>query len=252
MAAAKTPCASFVVLFRAAVMCAAANPADVAAKIAPTPPPSFISRLFFLWGWPILRDGRKLGNALAPSDLPELPASSSPEKVAARLAACWAAELAVRPKKPSLPRAIYSFYGSATPKMLSGAAFMTALLCVQQVLPAMKAAGTGAILFTGASASLRGSAKFGSFAVNKCGLRALAQSLAREEAPGGVHVAHVVVDAMVDMPVIHDFIEKGFIEAAPGRLLDTGSAADVYWQLYEQDKRCMAFEVDLRPHEAQW
>jgi NAD(P)-dependent dehydrogenase (short-subunit alcohol dehydrogenase family) len=127
-----------------------------------------------------------------------------------------------------------------------------ALLCVQQVLPAMKAAGTGAILFTGASASLRGSAKFGSFAVNKCGLRALAQSLAREEAPGGVHVAHVVVDAMVDMPVIHDFIEKGFIEAAPGRLLDTGSAADVYWQLYEQDKRCMAFEVDLRPHEAQW
>ena len=115
-------------------MCAAANPADVAAKIAPTPPPSFISRLFFLWGWPILRDGRKLGNALAPSDLPELPASSSPEKVAARLAACWAAELAVRPKKPSLPRAIYSFYGSATPKMLSGAAFMTALLCVQPVL----------------------------------------------------------------------------------------------------------------------
>ena len=110
------------------------EPADVAAKIAPTPPPSFLSRLFFLWGWPILRDGRKLGNALAPSDLPELPASSSPEKVAARLAACWAAELAVRPKKPSLPRAIYSFYGSATPKMLSGAAFMTALLCVQPVL----------------------------------------------------------------------------------------------------------------------
>ena len=95
---------------------------------------SFISRLFFLWGWQILRDRPRSSGISSPSDLPELPSSSSPEKVAARLAACWAAELAVRPKKPSLPRAIYSFYGSATPKMLSGAAFMTALLCVQPVL----------------------------------------------------------------------------------------------------------------------
>eukprot|EP00937_MAST-01D_sp_MAST-1D-sp2_P003890 g3890.t1 len=127
-----------------------------------------------------------------------------------------------------------------------------ALLCIQEVLPAMRAAGAGAILFTGASASLRGSARFGTFAVNKCGLRALAQSLAREESPNGVHVAHVVVDAMVDMPVIHGFIEKGFIEATPGRLLDTSSAADVYYQLYSQNSRCFSFEVDIRPHEAQW
>ena len=126
-----------------------------------------------------------------------------------------------------------------------------AMMCVQQVLPAMREAGAGAILFTGASASLRGSAKFGAFAVNKCGLRALAQSLAREEMAAGVHVAHIVVDAMVDMPVIHGFIEKGFIDATPGRLLDTSSAADAYYQLYSQDKRCFSFEVDLRPYESQ-
>ena len=69
----------------------------------------------------------------------------------------------------------------------------------------------------------------------------------------GVHVAHVVVDAMVDMPVIHGFIEKGFITAdSPRRLLDTAAAAEVFHQLYEQDSRCFSFEVDVRPCEAQW
>jgi NAD(P)-dependent dehydrogenase (short-subunit alcohol dehydrogenase family) len=128
-----------------------------------------------------------------------------------------------------------------------------ALLCVKEVLPAMREAGRGTILFTGASASLKGNAKFGCFAVQKMGLRALAQSLAREEAAGGVHVAHVVIDAMVDMPVIHGFIEKGFIKAdSPDRLLDTDAAAEQYFQLYCQEKRCFTFEVDIRPCEAQW
>lgn len=123
-----------------------------------------------------------------------------------------------------------------------------ALLCVKQVLPSMREAGRGTILFTGASASLRGNAKFGSFTVAKTGLRALAQSLCKEVAADGIHVAHVVVDALVDMPVIHQF----FPNASPGRMLDTTSAAQLYWQLYMQDKRCMSFEVDVRPFEAQW
>ena len=68
-----------------------------------------------------------------------------------------------------------------------------------------------------------------------------------------MHVAHVVVDALVDMPVIHSFVEKGFIKVdSPQRLLDTDLAADQYYQLYSQDKRCFAFEVDIRPCEAQW
>jgi len=123
-----------------------------------------------------------------------------------------------------------------------------ALLCTKAVLPAMQEAGRGTILITGASASLRGSARFGSFGCAKGSLRSFAQSLAKEVSGQGIHVAHVVIDCMVDMPVIHQFVP----DAAPGRMLDTAAAAEMYWQLYQQDKRCMAFEVDLRPFEAQW
>jgi len=123
-----------------------------------------------------------------------------------------------------------------------------ALLCVQAVLPAMSAAGRGAIIFSGASASLRGTARFGSFSCAKTSLRALAQSLAKEVGPSGVHIAHVIVDAMVDMPLIRSFVP----DAPEGRMLDTTAAAESYWHLYSQDKRCMTFEIDLRPYEAQW
>ena len=98
------------------------------------------------------------------------------------------------------------------------------------------------------SPSLRGSPKFGSFAVAKGGLRSLAQSLAKEVGPDGVHVVHVVVDGMVDMPVINQFVP----DAPKGRLLDPAAAAEIYWQLHCQGPRCFAFEVDLRPSEAQW
>ena len=99
-----------------------------------------------------------------------------------------------------------------------------ALLCVHEVLPAMQRRGAGTIVFTGASASLRGSPKFGSFAVAKGGLRCLAQSLAKEVGPDGIHVAHVVVDGMVDMPVINQFVP----DAPKGRLLDPAAAAVVH------------------------
>ena len=123
-----------------------------------------------------------------------------------------------------------------------------AMLCVQEVIGDMRANGEGTVLFTGASASLRGSKRFGSFAVSKTGLRALAQSLAKEVAPDGVHVAHVVVDAMVDMPVIKQFMP----DAPSGRLLDTDAAAEAYWQLHMQTGRCFTFEIDVRPLEAEW
>ena len=123
-----------------------------------------------------------------------------------------------------------------------------ALLCSQEVLPAMKEASRGTLLFTGASASLRGAAKFGSFAVSKTGLRSFAQSLCKEVAADGLHVGHVVVDCMVDMPVIKQFMP----DAPDSRLLDTAAAAECYWQLYQQEKRCFTFELDVRPHGAQW
>lgn len=82
----------------------------------------------------------------------------------------------------------------------------------------------------------------------KAGLRVLAQSMNKELSKEGVHVAHVVVDGMVDMPVIHQFIP----DAPEGRMLDTEAIADSYWHLYQQPKRCFTFELDLRPHEATW
>ena len=124
-----------------------------------------------------------------------------------------------------------------------------ALLCVHQVLPEMQAQQKGTIIFTGASASLRGTARFGSFAVAKNGLRAFAQSLAKECLPEGIHVAHVVVDAMVDMPVIRGFVPK---DIDPGRLLDPEACAEHYWHLHTQDKRCFTFESDVRPLLMQW
>ena len=125
---------------------------------------------------------------------------------------------------------------------------LAALLCAQAVLPSMMEAGRGTILISGASASLRGTERFGSFGAAKSSLRAMAQSLAKELAPHRIHVAHVIVDAMVDMPVINSF----FPDAPPGRLLDTTDAAEVYWQLYQQSPPCMTFECDVRPFEAKW
>ena len=86
-----------------------------------------------------------------------------------------------------------------------------ALLCVQAVLPAMSAAGRGAIIFSGASASLRGTARFGSFSCAKTSLRALAQSLAKEVGPSGVHIAHVIVDVSG-----LSFAESNACRLAPG------------------------------------
>ncbi len=69
-----------------------------------------------------------------------------------------------------------------------------------QVLPAMLKNGKGTILFTGATASLRGAAQFGGFAASKFALRALAQSMARELGPKGIHVAHIIIDGQINTP----------------------------------------------------
>ncbi len=103
--------------------------------------------------------------------------------------------------------------------------------------------GRGTILFTGATASLRGSAGFVNLAVGKFGLRALAQSLARELGPKGVHVAHVVIDGQIDSP--------RYAELAAGRppdgLLSPDAIAAEYASLHAQHRSAWTFELDLRP-----
>lgn len=114
------------------------------------------------------------------------------------------------------------------------------LLAAQAVLPAMLERGRGTLLFTGATASLRGSARFAALAVGKFGLRALAQSMARELGPRGIHVAHVVIDGGIDTPRVR----------AMGRdqgLLAPAAIAESFWNLYAQDPSAWSQEIDLRP-----
>jgi NAD(P)-dependent dehydrogenase (short-subunit alcohol dehydrogenase family) len=118
-----------------------------------------------------------------------------------------------------------------------------AFYAAQQVLPAMVEAGRGTVLLTGATAALRGSARFSALAVGKFGLRALAQSMAREFGPQGIHVSHVVIDGQIDTPRVR--------ERSPGRedhtMLSPAAIAETYWQLHSQDPSAWTLELDLRP-----
>ena len=118
-----------------------------------------------------------------------------------------------------------------------------AFYAAQQVLRAMIEAGRGTILLTGATAALRGSARFSALAVGKFGLRALAQSMAREFGPQGIHVSHVIVDGQIHTPRVR--------EMSPDREEDTMLApeaiAETYWQLHAQDRTAWTLELDLRP-----
>lgn len=117
-------------------------------------------------------------------------------------------------------------------------------LAAREVLPAMVESGEGTVLFTGATGSLRGSAKFANLAVGKFGLRALAQSMAREFGPRGIHVAHVIIDGQINLPRTR--------EAQPERdedsFLDPDAIAENYWRLHTQDKTTWTLELDLRPY----
>jgi len=117
-----------------------------------------------------------------------------------------------------------------------------AVTVAQNVLPHMTAAGRGTIVLTGATASRRGAAKFAAFASAKFALRGLAQSMAREYGPAGIHVAHVVIDSLVDEPQT----EQRF-GPATSRRMNPDAVARAYLNLIEQDSSCWTHELDLRP-----
>jgi len=117
------------------------------------------------------------------------------------------------------------------------------LLAAQAVLPAMLERGRGSIIFSGATASVRGSARFAGLAVGKFGLRALAQSMARELGPKGIHVAHVVIDGGIDS----ERARKMFADRDPRAFLAPTAIAENYWNLHAQDPSTWSQEIDLRP-----
>jgi NAD(P)-dependent dehydrogenase (short-subunit alcohol dehydrogenase family) len=120
---------------------------------------------------------------------------------------------------------------------------MGGFLTARAVVPSMLAAKRGTVIFTGATASLRGSARFSALAVGKFGLRALAQSMARELGPQGIHVAHAIIDGQIDTPRAREMF--------PGRDVSTylapAAIAEAYWQLHLQDPTVWTQELDLRP-----
>lgn len=115
----------------------------------------------------------------------------------------------------------------------------------------------GCIFFTGATASLRGGVGYAAFASAKFGLRAVAQSAARELGPKNIHVAHLVIDAGVDTAWVRDRIREREGEAAienlaPGQLMRPEAVADAYWQLYQQPRDAWTFEQEIRPFGEKW
>ncbi len=117
----------------------------------------------------------------------------------------------------------------------------------------MLAHGRGSIFFTGATASMRGAAGFAAFASAKAGLRAVAQSLAREFGPRNLHVAHLVIDAGVDTEWVREQRrQRGEAAVAPDTLMDPASIAATYWHLHRQGRDAWTHELDLRPYGERW
>jgi NAD(P)-dependent dehydrogenase (short-subunit alcohol dehydrogenase family) len=128
------------------------------------------------------------------------------------------------------------------------AGFLTGREAARRMLPR----GRGSIFFTGATASVRGGSGYTAFAGAKFGLRAVAQSMARELGPQNIHVAHLVIDSGVDTEWVRQRI------VAQGRSLDDRilmnptSIADTYWQLHQQPRDAWTHELDLRPCQEPW
>ncbi len=117
--------------------------------------------------------------------------------------------------------------------------------------------GRGTILFTGATASVRGGIGYAAFASAKFGLRAVAQSMARELGPQNIHVAHLVIDAGVDTAFVRERIrarggEKALENLAADQLMKPESIADAYWYLHSQPRDGWTFELDIRPSMEKW
>ena len=112
--------------------------------------------------------------------------------------------------------------------------------------------GRGTIIFTGATASLRGAAGFGAFASAKAGLRAMAQSLAKEMGPQNIHVAHVVIDAPVDTAWIMENVPEASELKGNDGLVVPAHLAENYLMLHNQPRDAWTFELDIRPWSESW
>jgi NAD(P)-dependent dehydrogenase (short-subunit alcohol dehydrogenase family) len=129
---------------------------------------------------------------------------------------------------------------------------LSGFLVGREAARAMLPRGQGTVLFTGATASLRGGSGFAAFAGAKHALRALAQSMARELGPQGIHVAHVVIDGAIDTAFIAENFPERYAMKANDGILDPEAIAESYWQLHRQHRSAWTHELDLRPWTETW
>ncbi len=120
---------------------------------------------------------------------------------------------------------------------------LSATVLARATLQPMVRGGGGAFVVSGATASLRGSARFAAFASAKFALRGLTQSLAREFQPAGVHVVHTILDGIIDTPK-----SRAMHAVDPSRMIDPADIAQAYWHLAHQPRSAWSHEVDLRPY----
>lgn len=128
-------------------------------------------------------------------------------------------------------------------EMAAFAGFLTGREAARVMTPR----GRGTIIFTGATASLRGGPGFAAFAGAKFALRALAQSMARELGPKGIHVAHPIIDGAIDTAFIRDNFPSRYALKEQDGILNPEHIAEAYWQIHQQPRDAWTHELDLRP-----
>lgn len=131
-------------------------------------------------------------------------------------------------------------------------ACFSGFLNAREVAKRMAKRQRGTILFTGATAGLRGAAGFAAFAGAKHGIRALAQSMARELGPMNIHVAHVVIDGAIDTDFIRNSFPEKYATKDEDGILNPEHIAENYWYLHSQPRDAWTFELDLRPWNERW
>ena len=125
-------------------------------------------------------------------------------------------------------------------------------LAGREAAKVMQTRKQGTILFTGATASLRGGVGFAAFAGGKHALRALSQSMARELGPLGIHVTHVVIDGAIDTAFIQQNFPERYATKDQDGILNPDHIADTYWMLHQQPRDAWTYELDLRPWSEKW
>jgi NAD(P)-dependent dehydrogenase (short-subunit alcohol dehydrogenase family) len=138
-------------------------------------------------------------------------------------------------------------------EMACEAGFFTGREAARRLL----ARGGGSIFFTGATASVRGGVGYAAFASAKFGLRAVAQSMARELGPQGIHVAHLIIDSGVDTAFVRERIkarggEEAVANIQPDQLMNPASVGEAYWMLHSQHRDAWTHELDIRPYGERW